>query len=159
MVYHLLQEQEWPGGGKLPELSHRVIPNLVKEFETFIPDELNYHTPTGHVQFQDGLVHREYAIQLADDHFHARVGELRQLLDTDNCGQLFDNIRSFPDVLARRRNWCFWCKKSGHHESNCGLMDRRLAGLWKPGRRPVTDDQVEARTEKQRSGVEAGNGG
>ena len=129
MVYHVLQEHEWAGGGKLTDLAHRRIPELVKEFETFLPNELNYNTPTGHVRFINGMVHREYAIQLADDHFHARVGRLRQLLDTEDHGKLVMNVHAIPEILARRENWCFWCRKVGHHERDCQSIPRQLAGL------------------------------
>ncbi len=128
MVYHLLQEHEWAGGGKLTHLAHRRIPELVKEFETFLPNELNYNTPTGHVRFMNGMVHREYAIQLADDHFHARVGRLRQLLDTEHHGKLVMNVQAIPDILAKREKWCYWCRKEGHHERDCQTTPQQLAG-------------------------------
>ena len=129
MVYHLLQEHEWAGGGRLTDLAHRRIPELVKELQTFLPSELNYNTPTGHVRFMNGMVHREYAIQLADDHFHARIGRLRQFLDTEDHGKLVENVQAIPEILAKKENWCFWCRKGGHHERDCQAIPKQLAGM------------------------------
>jgi Mitochondrial ATPase expression/Pentatricopeptide repeat domain len=138
MVYHLLHEGEWAGGGKMTELSSRRIPNMVKEFDSFMPNILNYHTPTGRVRFEDGYMHREYAIQLADDHFHVRVGRVRQLLDTDDYHELVSNIQSLPHLLAKRDNWCFWCKKDGHHERDCTTIHHFLAGAKASGKSPTS---------------------
>ena len=143
MVYHLLQEHEWAGGGKQTELSHRRIPDLVREFETFLPNHLNYPTPTGHVRFANGRIHREYAIQLADDHFHARVGRLRQLLDTENYDELVAHVEGIPEMLAKRENWCFWCQEDGHHERDCKPVKWRLAGVERYQSR-VNEGDVEA---------------
>ena len=129
MIYPLLNEADWAGGGKLTELAHRRIPAMVKEFETFLPNEANYNTPTGHVRFINGMIHREYAIQLADDHFHARVGRVRQLLDTEDYGELVANVQAIPGLLARRETYCLWCRKAGHHERDCDNIPRHLAGL------------------------------
>ena len=126
-VSHLLSENEWAGGGKLTDLAHRQIPNLVQEFDTFLPNELNYQLPTGHIDFVNGQHHREYAIQLADDHFHARVGQLRKFIDTDDYNELVTGVTKVPRSLKRRDNWCYWCETRGHNERECTEIEKILA--------------------------------
>lgn len=143
MISHLLQENEWAGGGHRVEFSQRRLPNLVKEFETFLPNELSYDTPTGHVRFTNAAVHRKYAVQCADDHFHARVGNVRFLLDTDDYKMLLSNLQKLPGTLHWRERWCFWCQEPGHHNRDCTKGHRILAGLDQPVVRGLKDDSAD----------------
>jgi len=124
---NLFKQADWAGSGKEREWSHRQLPDLINEFLTFLPNVLEYPTPTGRVQLT-GKIHRNVAIRQAHGDQMRKAGMLRAYLDTNDHGRLVNNIQRLPALLDRADHFCFICETFDHGLDDCPHKDRHLAG-------------------------------
>jgi hypothetical protein len=110
------------------EYQVRVVPNMINEFATYLPNHIHYETGSGTIRLENGYLHRQHAVGLADDHFMVKAGLLRQALDLDDHQILASRIRELPDKLRELQSHCHMCDSSGHTGQECLGVDELLAG-------------------------------
>lgn len=132
MAARLMEEKEWPGSGREVKWSNRRLPNIIKEFDAWLPAQLHYQTPTGYIQIENSAVHRWKAIELADNRFHQKVGWLRNKLEADEFVSLAHNVERIPIIMELRENFCEWCEKPGHNRADCEIGKHLMAGHGDP---------------------------
>jgi hypothetical protein len=107
----------------------RQIPNLIREFATYLPNDLEYTIPGGKVRMENGFLHRQHAIGLADDHFIRKVGLIRQAIDLDHHRALTQRFEQLPAIYARVfADTCYMCGAMGHTGQQCPEAENLLAG-------------------------------
>ncbi|ETN45239.1 uncharacterized protein HMPREF1541_10116 [Cyphellophora europaea CBS 101466] len=129
-VRRLLRRQRPPRSELEQQWEHvtQRIPDIIREFQTKLPNEIGYKTMNGAVRIKNGYLHRSYAIELADAHFIVKTGILRRALDLDHHSIMIERLRRVPRKLERFSKWCFLCCKEDHSLLQCPDRDRILAG-------------------------------
>lgn len=143
------------GGPRMHTWKHsehyaRRLPELLEEFGTFLPNHFKYNTPSGTVAFENGFIHRQYAIGLADDHFARKAGLVRQALDLDDHLSMVERLSKLPSKLDEYfSSNCYMCGQSGHRGQQCPAAAKLLAGHLKPRDDPLDDSVQQATSEDE----------
>ncbi|KAI1624602.1 mitochondrial ATPase expression-domain-containing protein [Exophiala viscosa] len=82
-------KKEWPW---------RTIPQLLREFAEFLPNQVPYYTPTGHVLLTNGKEHREAAVLSANSTQTTKAGSMRAMFDTYSP----EHLRHSADFVRRK---------------------------------------------------------
>ena len=122
------REREWAGAGKQTEWHRRKLPSLIEEFQAWLPNDIDYITPTGHVVLGNIGVHRRYAVQNANNHFHARAGVLARAVDSEDYPELISGIESVHRRIHDLEQRCKLCHSSNHSNNDCPQQKSLLAG-------------------------------
>lgn len=101
-VRNALKEKDWPLGRFGVEWSYRRLPQLIEEWQAYLPNLVPYYTPTGHVMLW-GHEHRKGAIVSANSAQTTKVGSMRAMFDTYSPARLrhsADYVHRGPKGLA-----------------------------------------------------------
>jgi hypothetical protein len=101
-VRNALKEHYWPTAKGEVGWAYRRLPQLVAEWQGYLPNVIPYYTPTGHVTLL-GDEHRIEAIYSANSSQMTKVGSMRAMFDTFSPARLrhaADYVRRVPKGLA-----------------------------------------------------------
>jgi hypothetical protein len=87
VLRNIFKEHDWAGAGKEVEWAFRRLPKLLEEFNEYVPNDLPYYTPTGHVILH-GKIHRRQAILQSTSWQMTKTANLRRLVDTYSPARL-----------------------------------------------------------------------
>jgi len=142
-VRNALKQKDWPAGRLGVEWAYRRIPQLIEEWQAFLPNIVPYYTPTGHVTLR-GDEHRAGAILSANSAQTTKVGTMRAMFDTYSPARLrhsADYVHRGPEGLAAfdeettsnddpsRSDWVLKTEEQGRQER---LRKRRYGPLNPP---------------------------
>ncbi|RMZ84837.1 hypothetical protein DV737_g994, partial [Chaetothyriales sp. CBS 132003] len=105
------------------------LPNLIKEFATFLPATIKVEAGKFEYVMEDVQWHHERAITDAQGQFDVKAAQLRNLLDHDDTATLLRNARCAGHWVRRVEACCLVCRTRDEHESaDCPRWELGLAG-------------------------------
>ena len=112
---------ETHGGHSQPEQDwqRRILPQLLEEFEEFLPNTIVYRTRGGYVGLTPGKGFRDRVNNTLWQDQQRKNGIIRAAIDVDDYGKMVAGIRRLPATLEAAEAPCWICRQKGHLAKDC----------------------------------------
>ena len=132
---------------KSDEWAVRVVPNLIQEFESYLPNTLDVEAPEYVYTIENAKWHAERAIHDSFAQLDVRAARLRNILEEEDPKKLAWKVKGLRTYLRYVESGCLVCKHIGEHQSeDCPRWPIGLAGHGlRYGREAVVFDELKTK--------------